>query len=465
MNPPEYSRAGQLLRLAQAAGGPALEWQAKTLLPQLACDPSGVFTHPIAGDIVPRRNGKTHKVFLRMIAGALLWDERKILYTAHLGDTVRETFVEFVTFLESTGFARYIDHRRISWGKGAEAVTFRNGAVVKFRPRTKKIGRGLESDTIVIDEALEVTEEQLGLLTPLRAKAAAQGRGQLWYASSAGHGGSVVLSELAEVARTGSNPRLVLIEYAAPRDADPTLDATILAANPAAGTNLLSLQWLHDQRTSAGMDLETYGREHLGWFTDSAGAPFIPPGQWVACRVDAAPPGPWAGPPILAVEMQRERTAAIVAAAPLPGGRVWVEPLGRIESPYRLEPATLAAEIRGMARDVGANAVVGDDLTTTTILTELTRLGLHTHAAGPTDIRAACAQFLDTVSGGRVLHAYDGPATLEMVGASGAPTGDNQMRISRRLSTTDTVRPVATVLAVWGALNIKPRVARVLSAQ
>lgn len=451
----QYSRGPQLVALADAAGLPLLDYQAQDFTAQLATDPHGKFLHSIVVELCPRRNGKTRKVHKRMAAGALLWNERRQLYTAHLGDTVRECFLDFVTMLQTSGLARYVAPGGIASGKGSEAVTFRNGAVVAFRPRTKKIGRGKEVETLYLDEALELTEEHMGLLTPLRAKASRQGIGQTWVASSAGHGRSVILADLAAAGRAGMNPEVSFTEYAAPRDADPDNPATWAMANPSLGSPYLGREFLAAQR--ALLDAETFGREHLGWFTDAAGEPFIPPGAWQACRTDTQP-GPPAGPPILAVEMQRDRVAAVVAAVPLPAGRVWVEPLETITSPHAMDPADLAALVAAAARGIGAAAVAGDSLTCTGVLAELGRQGWPTITAGAADMRTASTVFLDHVAGRRLLHAYDDAATLEMIGAAGVPTGDNATRISRRASTTDTVRPVATVLAVWALTTNTPRV-------
>jgi len=468
-----FSRGPQLVAFMKAVGAPLLPWQAEEVTRDLVCDESGRLINSTVLDIAPRRNGKTHKELNgRATFGMLVLGERRITYTAHHGDTVRETFENYREFLLRAGAPdantpgplwRYVRNgggwqgKEIRTGKGDESVTFANGSIIKFRTRTKEIGRGLECETLMIDEALQATYGHMSILTALRAAAQAAGVGQTIYMSSAGHGRSIVLNDLAKTGRTGANPRMSFNEHAAPLDADPADPETWKMANPSLGSPYLSLEFLEDQYHALGAarDPTDFGREHLGWFSDSAGVPLIPPGQWEACRVDR-PPQITAGPPVLAVEMQQaDPYAAIVAAVPLPGGRIWVEPLAQVPHPHQLDPAELADIVAELASQHGAAAIVIDDMTGATLIDPLKAAArCQIVPASAADVRRASAVFLDHLAGERIEHAYDGPSTVEMIGAAAATSGDGGTRISRARSTTSTARPVATLLAVWGLSQI-----------
>lgn len=450
----------------RAAGAPLLPWQAHEITGDLDCDADGRLTYSTVLDIAPRRNGKTHKsVKARATAGALLLGEQRITYTAHHGDTVRATFDDYRRFLFSCGQSsptrpgrlwRYVQDgngwrgKNIRQGKGDESVTFVNGATVKFRTRTKDIGRGLECELLIIDEALEAQASHMAILTPLRAASEAQGIGQTLILSSAGHGKSQVLNEQAALGRSGANPRMSFNEHCAPEDMDPAAPETWAIANPSLGSEYLSKGFLQDQyhNLNASVDPTEFGREHLGWFSDAAGLPFVPAGAWESLRVTQAP-AIVTGAPIIGVEMQRERHAAIVAAVPLEHGRIWVEPIGEIAQPHALNPEELAAQIIDTALEHGAGAIVIDDLTGETLIPHLQAGRVQVIPTSGADFRRACSLFLDMIEGRRVCHAYDSIASAEMIGATGVPAGDT-LRLSRAKSTTSTVRPVATILACWG---------------
>ncbi|MDK7090376.1 terminase family protein, partial [Escherichia coli] len=60
-------------------------------------------------------------------------------------------------------------------GNGKESIVFPNGAIVYFRTRTKKTGRGLSVDFLVLDECFDLPHETYAALSKLtRARERAQ---------------------------------------------------------------------------------------------------------------------------------------------------------------------------------------------------------------------------------------------------------------------------------------------------
>ncbi|WP_286218140.1 terminase large subunit domain-containing protein [Paraoerskovia sediminicola] len=106
------------------------------------------------GISVPRQNGKSLLMVSRILAGALLFGEKKIVVSAHQQDTAREAFSKLVEIIESDGnSALQARVRSVMHAFQRESVKFTNGAVVQFKARTGPGGKGFSSDCLLLDEA------------------------------------------------------------------------------------------------------------------------------------------------------------------------------------------------------------------------------------------------------------------------------------------------------------------------
>ncbi len=57
---------------------------------------------------------------------------------------------------------------------GGEEIRFQNGSRVLFRTRGSQAGRGITADKLILDEALELTDLQLGALLPAASASGAE---------------------------------------------------------------------------------------------------------------------------------------------------------------------------------------------------------------------------------------------------------------------------------------------------
>lgn len=112
------------------------------------------------GISVPRQNGKSQLMVARILAGALLFGEKKIVVSAHQADTAREAFGKLIEIIEddrNESLRARLDPRfgrdGIMNAINREAVGFRNGARVQFKARTGAGGKGFSSDCLLLDEA------------------------------------------------------------------------------------------------------------------------------------------------------------------------------------------------------------------------------------------------------------------------------------------------------------------------
>ena len=138
----------------------AQDWQVLMLEDIMAVNTDGLWLHMKAGWSIPRRNGKSEILIMRVI-----WDlthERRALYTAHRESTAAASWEKVVRILAKIGYREDVDfksyksagRRSIEWLKdGSEAVA-------NFRTRSGTGGLGEGYDTLIIDEAQEYTADQ-----------------------------------------------------------------------------------------------------------------------------------------------------------------------------------------------------------------------------------------------------------------------------------------------------------------
>ena len=134
------------------------------------------------GIVVSRQNLKTVCLQAAALADLFLFDDRLIVWTAHLFDTAQEAFRDIVNLIDgSADLSRQI--KTIHRARGDEGVELRNGARLAFMARSKNAGRGLSGDKVILDEAFALNAAEMGALF---LTLSASPEPQVRYASSAG---------------------------------------------------------------------------------------------------------------------------------------------------------------------------------------------------------------------------------------------------------------------------------------
>ncbi|MGW6225749.1 terminase large subunit domain-containing protein [Cellulosimicrobium cellulans] len=106
------------------------------------------------GVTVPRQNGKSQLMVARILAGALLFGEKKIVVSAHQQDTAREAFAKLMEIIEADeNVALRLRVKAVMNAINRETVTFKTGAKVQFKARSGAAGKGFSSDCLLLDEA------------------------------------------------------------------------------------------------------------------------------------------------------------------------------------------------------------------------------------------------------------------------------------------------------------------------
>ena len=127
----------------------------------------------------PRQNGKSfaarhYAIWMAAIEG------KNVLFSAHNGSTVREMFKQLRNFVEGTpDFASMLkpNGRGVYAAAGSEGIYFvdedgNDAGLIEFQTRTNSGARGRTYQIIIVDEAQELTDEQLDALKPTQLAAA-----------------------------------------------------------------------------------------------------------------------------------------------------------------------------------------------------------------------------------------------------------------------------------------------------
>lgn len=250
------------LKFAELCGIKLLPWQKHVLKQMLARDHD--LEHWAAREcllLVPRQNGKSLVLMIRMLLGALLLNDKTIMYSAHDYRTSLDFWLMMLDTLESVPILK----KRIVKTRNSAAerkIIFDNGNVITMISRTSNAGRGLHPDLVVFDEAFSVSPEVVASVMPSQA---ARPNPQTIWASSAGDIHATELINIRKRLHSKSDPFLTGWDYFAKIDHEISDPGTWAEANPSLG------YFLRPQeigRACVNMRAQDFRREHLGQWAD-----------------------------------------------------------------------------------------------------------------------------------------------------------------------------------------------------
>lgn len=163
----EYEEA---IELYKKSGREPIEWQTELLKHVMSQNDEGLWTHSKFGYSVPRRNGKSELMIMRILYG--LEHGERILYTAHRTTTSHSFYERIDEALADSGYIKASVARKEDnvpeeqlydayKANGLESITLRkNKARIAFRTRTSKGGLGEGYDLLLHDEAQELQDDQ-----------------------------------------------------------------------------------------------------------------------------------------------------------------------------------------------------------------------------------------------------------------------------------------------------------------
>lgn len=387
--------------------------------------------------IQPRQNGKTALLAAVALGALFLFREPLTIWTAH----------RFSTALESWRMMRDLvtgsDHlrrrvkgvRRTTFGGGEVELT--DGSRVIFLSRSAGAsGRGFSGDRLFLDEAFDLTDDDLAALLPALS---ARPNHQVWFASSAPKAHSEVLRRLCMSGRKG-DPGLAYFEWCAADEAASDDRSAWAQANPAFGPRITQDTILGELRS---MSEEDFRRERLGiWREDLAGAwQVIPEAAWAAAQVGRFR---LADPVALAADVTPDRTwSAIAVAGRLEHGGRGVELID-----HRPGVGWVIERLAELDRKHQPCVTVTSDRA---LADAAEQAGLKVYRAGAGDMASAANMLHDGIAGSApdVRHLPDEDLTAAVAGATKRQLGDG-WAWDRRSMSINICPLVASSLALWG---------------
>lgn len=307
----------------------------------------------------PRQNGKSFAARFYAIWMAAI-EGMNVLFSAHHGETVRKMFKAIKDFINANDDFRQMlkpNRQGIYAAKGSEGIYFvdddgNDGGMIEFQTRTTSGARGQTYQIVIVDEAQELTDDQLDALKPTTL-AATDLRGDdddLEYADdvtddeSADEGGSgpqmiylgtppnekcpgTVFRDYHDRAHTDDESSIWWMEWATDEVPDMVDRRAVMElvylTNPAMGLRIKRSTMIDFIDT---MSAEGFARECLGWWSPIAlnvSHPFSSD-DWNQCRIDAND-RPESGVLVYAVRFSPDGTGVIAACVKPFDGAAYVE--------------------------------------------------------------------------------------------------------------------------------------------
>jgi hypothetical protein len=349
--------SSELLEWSAGYGYDLDPWQNWWLTEACGTNPDGRWTAFECMLIVSRQNGKNQCLEVRELGGLFLLGERMLIHTAHEFKAAAEHFrrvrdtvtnyddlrrrVKSVTTSHGDEAIELRPVPTLIFGAGGRRVRKSVGARLRFLARSRGSGRSFTADLVVYDEAMILSDEQVGASMPTMS---AVPNPQMIYTASAGYADSVQLGSVRRrVLR--KDPTLMGAEWSinahndtCHRDElngrkenryvvcglhdDRDNPLSWAKANPALNVRL-SPQ--HVAKELAAMSMTTFDRERLGvgeWPSEDESWNVVSEEQWQACVLDD--PGGATRPVAFAFDIDPDMISATIAAC-------WYKPAGATE--------------------------------------------------------------------------------------------------------------------------------------
>ena len=416
-------------------------WQRGVLDAWLAEDARGKWACTRAGLAVPRQNGKNAVLEIRELYGIVALGE-KFLHTAHEVKTARKAFLRLAGFFENEREWPELSAlvQTIRKTNGQEAIILTTGGSVEFVARSRGSGRGYTVDVLVLDEAQELTDEQLEALRPTISSAPLKNPQTIQTGTPPPPGTAAEVFERSRGAALAGAKRTAWHEWSVDETVEEIdLDDRDLwfATNPSLGIRL-SMDVIEDERSD--MSDDGFARERLGSWKRTGLVSAIDPFRWAR----AADEDSSAGDPVafgIDVTPDRER-ASIGMAGRRSDGRMHVELVLN-------EPGTawVVDRVRSLVERWKPCAIVVDAGGPANSLIEpLKEAGFEIVELSIRQITAACGGFYDDLTEGQLAHLGQPELDAAVVSARKRGVGDGAWLWSRR-DLTDISPLVAVTLA------------------
>lgn len=394
--------------LLRAYGIELDEWQEVVLEAALHERVDGRWSTPQVGLSTPRQNGKSQLIVARALAGALVFEEKTIIISAHQQDTAREVFTRITDLIDKNPMLA----ERVSQVMNAlnrEFIKFKNGATIRFKARSKGGGRGFSCDCLLLDEAQILGAAAWSAILPTMS---ARPNPQVWLLGTppTPEDDGEVFSRIREAGLSAKQSRLAYLEWSAEVTDDFDDPATWAKANPSYGSRIGDDAILGER---SSMTDAQFAMERLGIWSSEAALSVIPFETWAARAIpaDEVPDG---DPTAFGLDMSHDRVVSIGVCV---GEHVEVAALDKVSD-------TLGAVEWLIERAAKRIPVVVDGQSpAASMVPALRNAGVHVVVTSAADMARACGSFYDAVFEERLTHFDQAPLNAALAGARKRPIG------------------------------------------
>lgn len=416
------------------------EWQEVVLEAALHERMDGRWSTPQVAVSTPRQNGKSQLIVARALAGALLFDEKTIIVSAHQQDTAREVFTRIVDLIDTNPqLEERIAPNGVMRALNREYIKFRNGASIRFKARSTGGGRGFSCDCLLLDEAQILGSPAWSAILPTMS---ARPNPQVWLLGTppTPQDDGEVFSRLRAAGIAGVQQRLAYLEWSADPADDFDSPATWAKANPSYGGRIGEDAILVER---AAMSDHQFALERLGIWNTSESIAVIPRHTWSKLAVSDVPADE---PSAFGLDMSPDRNVSIGVCLRGDPDHVEVAALDRVTD--------TAGVVEWLAERAGSKitVVVDQQSPAASMVPALRAAGVKVNVTSAADMSKACGAFYDAVLEGRLSHFDQEPLNLALTGARKRNIGDaGGWGWDRKNYSIDISPLVAVTLARFGA--------------
>lgn len=453
------SMFGKVNRRAKACGIHYDRWQQGLLTLILGRRADGTFAASVGGVVLSicRQTGKTFTISSLVVILCTLIPRLTVIWTAHHNRTNDNTFQHVRSLVNQPAIRPYLDHTGrtdgVRGGNGMQEITFANRSKILFGARAQGFARGNDAvDIIVFDEAQILTERAISDMVPATNTSPNALVLYIGTPPRPDDPGEAFTTRRAQ-ALAGEDDMLY-VEFSADRDADPDDREQWRKANPSYPRRTSETSMLRMQRQ---LGADSFRREALGIWDETAAHRAIDPTQWEQAAVDAEHVDK-SGLVGYALDMSPDRsTLAIGGAIRHPDGSMHVE-LREFKA-TKQAGSMWAVDYIADHWPKTASVVIDGQSPAMALLADLKARHVRPIVTNASDMGRACGLFLDLLRDHKLTHLADGDApalaqavanaTTRNIGQSGA-VGWNKMGGDIDISPL-----VAVTLAAYGTTITK----------
>jgi phage terminase large subunit-like protein len=446
-----------------------LPWQRWLLIHALETLDDGTFRFRTVVLLVARQNGKSTLMQVLALWRMYVDGAPLTIGTAQNLDIAEEVWQGAVDMAQEVpDLAAEIE--KVDLTNGKKALRLLSGSRYKVQAATRRGGRGLSGDLVILDELRE--HQNWEAWSAVTKTTMAREKAQIWAASNAGDSSSVVLSHLRLLAHLAlgdpdklspedarldvedvDDESLGIFEWSAPAGIDVHDREGWAQANPSLGHTITE--------RAIGSALATdpepvFRTEVLCQWVDSMREGAFPPGVWEANAISDVLHVTRS--PVVAVDLRTgmQQSLAIVVAGGTDKGFDLIE-VARYELGADTQWAEdfAVAEVKKILESLRLDTVVIDKVGDNQVLvTAFEDANIRVTQLSLMDFRNGCVSITDALINGRLKHRSEEPLNIAVLGAGKRPSGE-QFVWSQGKSSTD-ITPLRAATAAWWVYQSGP---------